>query len=298
MPTATSPLGCQKTIATRVESTYSNLRPFSFVNLKIKLCESAQLPCTANRAVKVPVCCLPIGQQQPPTSRAKHGECCCYRWLLKFEVKRLAAWCGGLQRLHLGVARHPKVSGMLSPQVCRVDLWGCDNKFGDLDHRLTTVIDLKLSQIQTYQTFNLIRCTGATSRQLFIISARKCLSQSMDHHWCFPMKSLSVCLKLRRRRNPWISSAPGCWKLYLKLDQSMWLCQLRHFGACSLVQNTSQFSTQVMSWPKATVDRRYGQAWGFQVSYPQPLFWHLKLLTNSHVTITCSQQPAAIVEQP
>lgn len=140
------PLGMPKTIATRVESTYSNLRPFSFVNLKIKLCESASTTsCTANRAVKVPVCCLPIGQQQPPTSRAKHGECCCYRWLLKFEVKRLAAWCGGLQRLHLGVARHPKVSGMLSPQVCRVDLWGCDNKFGDLDRRLTTVLDLKLS---------------------------------------------------------------------------------------------------------------------------------------------------------
>ena len=90
------PLGMPKTIATRVESTYSNLRPFSFVNLKIKLCESASTTsCTANRAVKVPVCCLPIGQQQPPTSRAKHGECCCYRWLLKFEVKRLAAWCGG-----------------------------------------------------------------------------------------------------------------------------------------------------------------------------------------------------------
>jgi hypothetical protein len=43
------------------------------------------------------------------------------------------------------VARQPKGSGMLSPQVCRVDLWGCDNKFGDLDRRLTTVLDLKLS---------------------------------------------------------------------------------------------------------------------------------------------------------
>jgi hypothetical protein len=82
-------------------------------------------------------------------------------------------------------------------------------------------------------------------------------------------------------------------KLYLKLDQSMWLlCQLRHFGACSLVQNTSQFSTQVMSWPNSR--QKVGQAWGFQVSYPRPLFWHLKLLTNSHVTITCSLQPAAI----
>lgn len=110
----------------------------NFVNLQAQLLSQPTGPI-------IPVCCLPIGKKPQPTSRAKHGECCCYRWLLKFEVKRLAAWCGGLQRLHLGVARHPKVSGMPSPQVCRVDLWGCDNKFSDLDRRLATVLDLKLS---------------------------------------------------------------------------------------------------------------------------------------------------------
>ena len=105
---------------------------------------------------------------------------------------------------------------------------------------------------------------------------------------------ISVCLsQAQRRRNPWISSAPGCWNCISSWTKACdYSASWGIFGACSLVQNTSQFSTQVMSWPNSR--QKVGQAWGFQVSYPRPLFWHLKLLTNSHVTITCSLQPAAI----
>ena len=114
----------------------------------------------------------------------------------------------------------------------------------------------------------------------------------MDHHWCFPMKSLSVCLKLSGVETHGFPLHQAVEIVSQVGPKHVITLPVEHFGACSLVQNTSQFSTQVMSWPNSR--QKVGQAWGFQVSYPRPLFWHLKLLTNSHVTITCSLQPAAI----
>ena len=195
MPTATSPLGCQKPLPhassqLTVTCDHSVLWTWksNFVNLHNFL--HSQPGCKSSSV-------LPADW---PTAAAHISR---ETWRMLLLPLAVEIWSEKVGCLVWGATAatswsgpSSKVSGMLSPQVCRVDLWGCDNKFGDLDHRLTTVLDLKLSQIQTYQTFNLIRCTGATSRQLFIISARKCLSQSMDHHWCFPMKSLSVCLKL------------------------------------------------------------------------------------------------------
>lgn len=105
---------------------------------------------------------------------------------------------------------------------------------------------------------------------------------------------ISVCLsQAQRRRNPWISSAPGCWNCISSWTKA---CDYASWGILVPVVSFKTPANFQRRWcPDPSNSRqKVGQAWGFQVSYPQPLFWHLKLLTNSHVTITCSQQPAAI----
>lgn len=124
----------------------------------------------------------------------------------------------------------------------------------------------------------------------------------MDHHWCFPVKSQSVCLKLSGvethgfplHQAVEIVSQVGPKHVITLPVEAFWCLWIDL--APSLVQNTSQFSTRTGDVLTQVTEDFSGRAgfFGFQVSYPQPLFGHLKLLTNSRVTMS----PAASNLQP